>query len=117
MIQLAALGLAHLLRPSSFVQFYEALNSKGEGGVVFIALMSLMAGSVLVVLHNVWMGIPVVLTVFGWAQLIKGVGYLLFPSFGLRQMSRVTADRTEWFRLPGIPLLILAILLGWELFG
>ena len=116
-IQLAVLGMAHLLRPSSLVQFYEALNSKREGGVVVIGLMSLTVGSFLVVLHNVWTGLPVLLTILGWAQLIKGAVYLLFPSFGLRQTSRVTMERTEWFRWPGVPLLIIAALLGWDLLG
>lgn len=83
-IQLAVLGIAHLLRPGVLVEFYSVLNAKGEAGVVFIALQSLFSGSFLVAFHNVWTGIPIVLTLVGWSQLAKGTAYLPIPSLGLR---------------------------------
>ncbi|MDA1050483.1 MAG: hypothetical protein O3C40_08380 [Planctomycetota bacterium] len=113
-IQLAVFGVAHILRPGALVQFFAVLGSKGEAGVVVIALLSLVTGSFLVAFHNVWTGLPIILTVFGWAQLVKGTAYLLFPTFGLRQLARVTPERTNLFRLPGIPLLIMAGLLAWH---
>jgi len=113
-IQLAVFGLAHLFRPRPLVQFYGVLASKGEAGVIFIALLSLITGSFLVAFHNVWTGIPIILTVFGWAQLVKGTAYLLFPAFGLRQFARVTPERTDLFRLPGIPLLGMSAMLAWH---
>ena len=113
-IQLAVLGAAHLLRPVALMQFHSVLSSKGEAGVIFIALLSLVTGSLLVAFHNVWTGIPILLTIFGWAQLLKGTIYFLFPSFGLRQIARVTPERTNLFRLPGVPLLVIAALLAWH---
>jgi hypothetical protein len=114
-IQFAIFGLAHLLRPEPLIQFFGVLRTKGESGVVFMALLGVITGSLLVAFHNVWSGIPIVLTIFGWAQLLKGTAYLLFPSFGLRQFERVTPERTTLFRLPGIVLLVMAALLAWHL--
>lgn len=114
-IQFAVLGAAHVLQPRALVDFHILLASKREAGVIFIALLSLITGSLLVAFHNIWSGIPIVLTVFGWAQLAKGTLYLLHPTFGLRQIARVTPERTNQFRLPGIPLLIFSLLLGWHL--
>jgi uncharacterized protein YjeT (DUF2065 family) len=113
-IQLAVFGAAHLLRPRALVQFYGMLSSKGEAGVICIAMFSLCAGSLIVAFHNVWTGIPVVLTILGWAKVLKGTAYFLFPSFGLRQIARVTPERTNLFRWPGIPLLVISALLAWH---
>lgn len=111
-IQLAIFGVAHLFRPAALIQFHGVLRSKGEAGVIFIALLSLITGSFLVAFHNVWSGLPIILTIFGWAQLLKGTAYLLFPSLGLRLLERVTPEKTNLFRLPGIPLIIVAALLA-----
>lgn len=113
-IQLAVFGAAHLLQPRALVQFYGVLSAKGEAGVVFIALLGVCAGSVIVAFHNVWTGIPIVLTVLGWAQVLKGTVYMLFPAFGLKQIARVTPERANLFRWPGIPLLIISALLAWH---
>jgi hypothetical protein len=113
-IQFALFGVAHLLRPGPLIQFYGVLHSKGQAGVLLIALLSLVTGSLLVAFHNIWTGIPIVLTIFGWAQLAKGAGYLLFPEIGLRQIARVTPSRTNLFRIPGIPFLVMAALLAWH---
>lgn len=113
-IQLIVLGLAHLLRPEPMVQYYQHLQQQGEGGVFSLALLSLVTGSLVVAFHNVWTGWGVLLTIFGWCQLIKGTAYLLFPKFGLRQIRRVTPEKTKMFRLPGIPLLVIGLGLAWH---
>lgn len=114
-IQFAVLGLAHLIQPGPLISFYQLLASKNDAGVISIALLSLITGSFLVAFHNIWTGLPILLTVFGWAQLAKGVLYLLIPSIGLRLFERVTPDRINHFRWPGIPLVVISGLLAWHL--
>ena len=43
--------------------------------------MTLVAGLAIVLAHNVWSGgvLPIVVTVFGWILLIKGLVLLLLP--------------------------------------
>lgn len=111
-IQLAVIGIAHIFRPDPLIQFCRVLAAKGEAGVIIIAILSLCTGSFLVAFHNIWTGIPIVLTVFGWAQLLKGTVYFLFPSSGLRMLERVTPERRILFRLPGIPFVAMSVLLA-----
>ena len=114
-IQLAVFGIVHLVRPGPLVAFYQTLASKKDAGVIYIALLSLITGSFLVAFHNIWTGLPILLTIFGWAQLVKGILYMLIPSVGLRFFERITPDRMNHFRWPGIPLLAVAGLLAWNL--
>lgn len=113
-IQFAVVGVAHMWRPDPLIEFFRILASKGEAGVIVIAILSLCSGSFIVAFHNVWAGIPIILTVFGWAQLVKGTCYFLFPSIGLRMFERVKPKSRLLFRLPGIPFVILAALLAWH---
>ncbi len=48
--------------------------------VISTGYITLLMGLVTVILHNVWvMGWPVVITVLGWATLIKGIMKIGFP--------------------------------------
>jgi hypothetical protein len=55
-----------------------------------------------VAFHNVWHGIPAVLTVLGYAWVIKGFIYFVFPQYGLKMMQRVRVERAWYFVVGGI---------------
>ncbi len=50
--------------------------------MLFSGMVATGAGLAVVLGHNVWSGgaLPVVVTLFGWAALLKGVALLLVPS-------------------------------------
>jgi hypothetical protein len=50
-------------------------------GVLFSGMVATAAGLAIVLGHNVWSGgvLAVVVTLFGWAALLKGVSLLLIP--------------------------------------
>jgi hypothetical protein len=79
------------------------------------AFMSLVFGSIVVAFHNVWSGLPLVLTLVGWAQVIKALIYFAFPAFGLRKLQIPSEERAQLFVVPGVVFLILAALLGYDL--
>jgi hypothetical protein len=114
-LQFLAIGLSHVLQPRAWAEFFLGLRERGDAGVFVVAFMSLWFGSVVVALHNVWSGIPVVLTVIGWAQLVKGTVYFAAPSFATRRMKMISIERAWVFIPPGIVFLVLAGLLGWNL--
>lgn len=59
----------------AFAEVFENSGFKLIGGI-----MALVAGMLLVTYHNVWEGgWPVVITVFGWLALVKGVMFIVFP--------------------------------------
>lgn len=115
MINLVTVGLSHVLQPRAWAEFYVALRDKGDRGVFVVGFMSLAFGSLIVAFHNVWSGLPMVLTILGWAQVLKGLVYFTFPSYGLRKLAIVDVERARMFVWPGLALLVIAGLLGYHL--
>lgn len=115
LINFAVIGLSHVFQPHAWVQFFAVLRDRGEAGVFAVASLSLIFGSIVVAFHNVWSGIPLLLTVVGWAQVLKALVYFLFPSYGLRKLHIPSHDRPQLFLVPGIGFLLLAVLLGYKL--
>jgi hypothetical protein len=116
LINFLVIGLSHVLQPRVWVDFFVWLRERGEAGVFANAFLSLIFGSIIVAFHNVWSGIPLVLTVIGWMQVAKALIYFLWPAFGLRKMQIPSSDRPQLFVYPGIVFLALSALLAYQLF-
>lgn len=114
-VHFAILGLSHVLRPHEWVDFFAWLRERGEAGVFAVAFLSLAFGSIVVAFHPVWSGIPLALTVIGWAQVAKALVYFLFPAYGLRKLAIPTHERAALFVVPGLLFLLLAALLVYHL--
>ena len=92
-ILLFVVALSHLLQPAGWTEFFTQLRAKGAPGAFINGMMSLWLGALIVGFHgDVWTGWPAIVTVVGWAQLIKGV-----PSNFLRFDEEV---RVSWLRPP-----------------
>src|SRR5688572_2285538 len=117
LIQFVVIGLSHVFQPRAWVTFFILLRDKGDAGVFAVAFMSLWFGSIVVAFHNVWTGLPIALTVIGWAQVLKGLVYFTFPAFGLRRMQMVSYDRAYIFIPGGVVFLVLAGVLGYHLWA
>lgn len=113
-VQFAIIGLSHLFQPRPWAEFFIRLREQGTTGVFIVAFMSLWFGSIIVAFHNVWSGIPMVLTIVGWAQVVKGLIYFCFPEFGLRRISTVEPERAYLYSVAGVLLLGLAGMLGYH---
>lgn len=107
-INFLIIGVSHVTAPHAWADFFILLRSKGEAGVFAVAYMSLIFGSIIAAFHNVWSGIPVVLTVIGWGQVLKAFLYFAFPRFGLRQLGMVSHERAYLFRYPGLIFFVFA---------
>ena len=114
-IHLGTTGLSHILAPKAWARFFIWLRSKGEPGVFCVAFLSLGFGSIIAAFHPVWSGLPLVLTLLGWAQVAKGLVYFAFPGFGLRKLEFVTLERARMFVYAGFLLLAVAALLIYHL--
>jgi hypothetical protein len=78
---------------------------------------TLLFGSLIVSFHNVWSGIPLLLTLYGWALVLKAAVYLVAPKLGLTALNRITPERVRIFIVPGIFMLVLAALIAFHLAG
>jgi uncharacterized membrane protein len=107
------IGLSHLLQPRSWVAFFQDLAARGSAGVFLEGFLLLNFGAIIVAFHNVWHGPPLVLTLIGWAQLLKGIGRFVAPQVGLRVMQRITPERAWHFQVGGAFALVLSGFLWW----
>jgi hypothetical protein len=74
-----ATGLSHALQPSRWAALFGDLLPR-PCAALYIGIFTLPLGLLIVLTHNVWvLGLPVVVTVIGWAWTVKSVGYLLYP--------------------------------------
>ena len=110
-VQFLVIGLSHLLQPRVWVEFFTWLRGKGHAGVFVNGFLSLTFGSLIVAFHNVWTGLPIVLTLMGWAQVIKALVSFVMPQWGMRGLERVSYDRTREFVVGGVVFLALSALM------
>ena len=74
-----SVGLSHALQPLAWVEFFVWLRGIGRCGVFLEGLLTLNCGALVVAFHNVWTGLPVVVTVLGWATVLKATVRLAAP--------------------------------------
>ena len=96
------IGVSHIFQPRVWVRFFRHLHDLGEVGSFLNALVHLPLGVVIVSFHNVWHGLPVVLTLIGWGLVLKSFLYLVFPRYGLKILGRVSIERAWEFVAAGI---------------
>lgn len=112
LINLTIMGISHITAPRAWVDFFVKLREQGHRGVFVVAFMSLGFGSIIAAFHQVWSGWPLVLTLLGWAQVIKGGIYFVWPEFGLKKLQRVSPERPRDFIYAGVGLLVIAALVA-----
>ena len=86
----------------------------GRVGAFLNGTLSLLIGSLIVSFHNVWSGLPVILTVLGWSFVLKAAVVFIRPDWGLRSMARVRRDNSRLLIVPGVMLVAVAVLLGYS---
>jgi len=116
-ILFGVIGLSHILQPKAWAEFFIMLRGKGEAGAFMDGFLNLPLGAFIVGFHNIWSGIPVVLTLLGWGLLIKGLIRFCTPKQGLRMMALVSVERSWEFQLAGALLVVLAGLLGYGVYA
>ena len=116
-ILFGVVGLSHLLQPKAWAEFFILLRGKGEAGAFVDGLLHLPLAGVIIGFHNVWSGIPIVLTLVGWGYLIKSLLRFCLPKQGLTMMARVSVERSWEFQVAGAVLVVLAGILGYGVYA
>jgi hypothetical protein len=101
MICFLVTGVSHIVQPRVWAQFFIELHRKGEVGSFLNGLLHFPLGVIIVSFHNVWHGLPIVLTLIGWGFVLKGFIYFVFPRYGLRVLARVSMERSWEFSVAG----------------
>jgi hypothetical protein len=102
------MGLSHILQPGLWRELFVALHGLGRCGVLArVFLFDLWPALIVVVLHPVWSGPGIVVTIYGWLLLGKVALSLLSPAVGLKSLGLAAAG-DRGFMLAGMALLALA---------
>jgi hypothetical protein len=111
MIGFFVTGVSHVCRSRVWAQFFIDIRNKGETGSFINAFIHFPLGALIVAFHNVWRGAPLVLTLIGYSLLLKSVIYFVFPKRGLKNLSRVSLDKSWEFVVAGVFSIALSIFL------
>lgn len=95
-------GLSHIFQPKVWVNFFIALREKGVVGAFINGFVHYPLGAIIVAFHNVWHGIPLVLTLIGYGLLLKGLICFVFPKLALHSLERVSMERSWEFVVAGV---------------
>src|SRR5882724_6593456 len=96
------IGLSHIFQPRGWVKFFIMLREKGEVGSILNGLLHFPLGALIVSFHNVWHGIPLVVTIMGWGLLIKSLIYLTYLKHGMKVLSQVSLEKSCGFVVAGV---------------
>ncbi|MEW6737670.1 MAG: hypothetical protein AB1489_40695 [Acidobacteriota bacterium] len=96
------IGLSHIIQPRVWAEFFIDIRNKGESGSFINAFIHFPLGVLIVGFHDVWQGIPMILTLIGYGLVLKGLIYFVFPKRGLKTMSRVSIERSWEFIIAGV---------------
>ncbi len=112
------IGLSHILQARAWAELFIHWRERGAAGVLYTGLLHFALGAVIVAFHNVWSGgVPIVVTVLGWAWVVKGSLYLVYPKHGMRMLNRVSTERAWEFVVAGAVLVVLSVLISYSLYA
>ena len=101
-ISYLVIGLSHIIQPRVWTKFFIMFRDKGEVGSFLSGLLHFPLGVLIVSFHNVWHGIPLIVTIMGWGLVVKGLIYLTYPKHGMRVLARVSLERSWEFVVAGV---------------
>jgi uncharacterized protein YjeT (DUF2065 family) len=109
------IGVSHIVQARAWAQLFTDWRSKGDVGVFYTGLLHFSFGALVVAFHNVWSGLPLLVTLLGCAWTLKGLLYLTYPKFAMKSLARVSLDRAHEFAIAGVVLVGVALLIGYSL--
>jgi hypothetical protein len=71
-------SLAALIRPK-LVEGIAKEMSRSEAFLYLTGFVALLIGILLIVLHNIWVGWPIVITILGWLFVLRGLVRIFLP--------------------------------------
>lgn len=107
-------GLSHLLAPRAWVRFFERVEAQGEAAGIWNGLLHLPLGLVVAAFHPVWEGPGLVVTLIGWALVLKAAGQMCWPALARRSLAMATGERgVARCRVAGAAAVAIGLGIGW----
>jgi hypothetical protein len=108
---LLIVALSMLLDRDSIIEMATAILDD-RALLLIVGLIALGVGLAIVIGHNLWSGglLPIVVTLFGWSQLLRGLALLLLPAETQVAFFQLMRLEDFFYVYAGIPLVIGAYL-------
>ena len=116
MVWFGVFGLSHIVQPKAWAEFFILLRGKGKPGAFVDGFLNLPLAAVIIAFHNIWSGIPLVLTLVGWGLLLKCLIRFCTPQLALRMMARISVENSWGFQLAGAFFVGLTALLAYGIY-
>lgn len=112
------LGLGILLNQKYFKDMVDELAKGKQQFLLFGAgIVHFLFGLILIGTHNVWMwNWAVIITIIGWASLIRGVVLLLLPNAAMSILGYFR-KQSWWLPVAGVIALVIGVVLSYFGFG
>jgi CDP-diglyceride synthetase len=94
-------GISHIAQPRVWARFFMEMHARGEVGSFQNALLHFPLGVIIASFHNVWRGLPIMLTLIGWGLVLKSFIYFTFPKHGVKMLARVSMEKSWEFVVAG----------------
>lgn len=112
-ISFLVIGLSHLIRPGEWGEYFRSLVDRGTPGAFLDGFLCLNFGALIASFHNVWQGPAMILTLIGWAQVVKGLVRFVAPQLAIGMLRRMSPERSGLFRAGGVMALALSGFCWW----
>jgi uncharacterized protein YjeT (DUF2065 family) len=106
-------GLSHLVAPRAWLHLFGRIRAQEDAAGILLAAVHAPLGLLIAAMHPVWSGAGLLVTLIGWALLLKSLAYLLSPAHAMRVLDASLAAGERPFRLGGLLLLPIAALVAW----
>jgi hypothetical protein len=110
-VSFTVIGLSHIFQRDAWIEFFAKLHSLGRLGAFAEGFLYLNFGAVIASFHNVWTGPGVVLTIIGWAQVLKALIRFVAPDRVLPIYKRMGPERAWQLQAAGGLFLVLSAFL------
>ena len=106
------IGLGLVFNPRYYHKMFDDLLNDAPLNYIS-GLISLISGFLLVVFHNIWINNwVVIITVFGWLLLCKGILLIVFPEI-VKTISKGLFKTSSAFLVDGLIILILGLVFAY----
>jgi xanthosine utilization system XapX-like protein len=108
-----AIGLGTLIN-HDFYKKLLTVFSENPPAIYLSGLVALVIGYLLVTFHNIWPSDwPVIITIFGWLALIKGLVLLLLPRVSIKICKIFESQMTTFLPVWALVMAVAGIILAW----
>ena len=81
-----------LIYPRRIKQLFE--YAKDEKFIIIISFLAIILGLLNIIAHNIWVtDWRIVITLFGWFSLLKGITLFAFPNFTIKMITNINFKR------------------------